>query len=636
MSEKAPWDEDWGTEEDKAPWDMDWGSTSGPSSVPTREIGAGEGGARALTQGLTFGFSDEVGAGVAALTAHLAGKAEEDTFAETYTKMMGSLEKQRTGFRESNPFVSYGAEAVGGIATGVAGGARFVGGKAYELASNWGKLLRLSGVGAVEGGLYGAGSSKPGERAEGAVMGAGTGAVSSTIGAGLTNAAGKVVAQAMRYGKRKLTDTATKKARRAVVQAAEDEGLTTNEILEVLDELGPNGALIDVGDSFRTLGRVAMDVGGTAKTQARKFVNNRQAGQQDRLEYAIDKISGAKAKDYRGTLREVVRMRREVAKPMYREAKEVGLFPRGNLARVMENPLMKQSLKRGKTWAKAEASSLKRIGNNEFSPGQGIFDQIHYAKMHLDDRIGSAIRQGKGSESRILMNVKNDLMQAIREQNPAYIRANDAFSSDSGLKNALEYGYDRFLKESPEVMEETLASMSSSEREMWKLGAVKAVSNMMGKVQLNSNAAKKLFGTKEMRQRMGMIFDNPMEFERQIAREAEYSKTLAALTGGPNTAERIAARQSLESTVDPTIMGAIIAQEPTSALALAGRALSQKADPQTASEIGQILLSQGTSKQEIIRLFNQPMIKEALGDQYNAVVAPIVRAAAAPAVMSAQ
>ena len=565
--------------------------------------------------------------------AHLSGKAEEDTFAETYTKMMSTLEKQRSGFREENPVASYGAEGAGAIATGVAGGARFVGGKAYEVASNWGKLLRLAGVGSVEGGLYGAGTSKPGERMQGAAEGAATGAVASTVGAGLANVAGKGVAQALRYGKRKLTDTAVDKARRAVVQAAEDEGLSTDEILGALDELGPNGALIDVGDSFRTLGRTAMDVGGTVKTKARKFVNARQMKQQDRLEEAIEKVSGAKAKEYRGTLRSITERRKAVAAPLYDEAKEVGLFPRGNLARVMENPLMKQSLRKGDLWSKAETSTLRGVGDNAFSSGQGIFGQIHYAKFHLDDRIGAAVRQGKGSEARILMNLKNDLMQAIREQNPAYIRANDAFSSESGLKNALEYGYDRFLKDSPEVMEETLASMSSSERELWKMGAVKAVSNMMGKTNLNANATRRLFGTKEMRQRMGMIFENPMEFERQIAREAEFSKTLGAITGGPNTAERIAARQSLESTVDPSIMAAIVAQEPTSAIALAGRALSQKADPQTASEIGNILLEQGTSKADIIKLFNQPMIKEALGDQYNAVVAPIVRAASAPAAM---
>lgn len=137
--------------------------------------------AREGLQGLTFGFSDEAGAGLAALAASLTTDAK---FSDAYADIIKNVRGEQNAFREENPIASAGAQLVGGIATGGAGLAK----AASRLAPAGTGIARAAGVGAgvgaIEGGVAGAGFADE-DKLEGAQIGAGTGLILGGIGAGI-------------------------------------------------------------------------------------------------------------------------------------------------------------------------------------------------------------------------------------------------------------------------------------------------------------------------------------------------------------------------------------------------------------------------------------------------------------------
>ena len=86
--------------------------------------------ARAALDGMWFGWSDEVGAGVAAAAAQLGG--EERTYGEVYGEMLGGLQMERDQYAEDYPVAS----TMLGVAGSLASPANVLGGKAIMGARN--------------------------------------------------------------------------------------------------------------------------------------------------------------------------------------------------------------------------------------------------------------------------------------------------------------------------------------------------------------------------------------------------------------------------------------------------------------------------------------------------------------------
>ena len=116
--------------------------------------------ARAIGQGITFGFGDELEARYRALTGD-----------RSYDEEVADIRKSISEFRETNPVAAYGSEIVGSIPTGI-------GLAGLALRSG---LKGAAKIGALEGSIYGAGE---GEGVEGT-------ATSTALGAGLGAAGGK-------------------------------------------------------------------------------------------------------------------------------------------------------------------------------------------------------------------------------------------------------------------------------------------------------------------------------------------------------------------------------------------------------------------------------------------------------------
>ena len=107
-----------------------------------------KGTSRALVEGLTVGFSDEIGVGIAAAMVSLTGQAADgDSIADIYKQMKRQYEKEQNAFKEDSPYLAAGAEIAGAVLSPL-----------NKIAPATG-LKSAVGRGAAEGAAYGYGSS---------------------------------------------------------------------------------------------------------------------------------------------------------------------------------------------------------------------------------------------------------------------------------------------------------------------------------------------------------------------------------------------------------------------------------------------------------------------------------------------
>ena len=138
-----------------------------------------------LGQGLTFGFSDELAAG---LVATFTSPFSNETFNEIYDRQVEEERSIIKAGQEKYPLLSLTGEIAGGIPTGL--GMFRAGAIALKNAP---RLAKIMGIGAVEGGIYGAGVAEEGGTIEGATRGAGFGAALGPVGTSVGHVAGRLV-----------------------------------------------------------------------------------------------------------------------------------------------------------------------------------------------------------------------------------------------------------------------------------------------------------------------------------------------------------------------------------------------------------------------------------------------------------
>ena len=160
--------------------------------------------ARAIGQGVTFGFGDEIEAGIRSLGSD-----------RSYDEEVADIRKSISQFRDTNPVAAYGSEFVGSVPTGFG-----LAGLALR-----GGLKGAAKIGALEGSIYGAGE---GEGVTGT-------ASSAAIGAGLGGALGKAGEKAFE-GIAPLIGKFMKKTRGS---GAEVKGSGAAELEAPSSDLGP-------------------------------------------------------------------------------------------------------------------------------------------------------------------------------------------------------------------------------------------------------------------------------------------------------------------------------------------------------------------------------------------------------------
>ena len=580
-------------------------------------------GLRAAGQGLTFGFGDEIESGATALW----NTATEGTpYSENYRKRYDQLEDQREAFTEDYPKTALGAEIAGSLATGIAGAGRLGVLKGFDQLSKAGKAARLGGLGAVEGGVYGAGLANPDEILSDAAQGAAIGGVLAPVGAVAVNKLGDLIGGVGNFISTKLADTPRQQADRVLRQALQDEGLTPDQAVQRLADLndstpGPNQAtLADLGESFRTQARATMDVGDSAKGRAKTMVNDRQAGQRTRVKTLIKKNFGDNAESFYDNFNNALARRAELAAPLYTTAMERGVKMTPDLDDFVKDPEMVTLYNQ----AESRFNSLRKT--QDYSDEEYNLQVLDYLKQGIDGKMGVAKTKGDKPTVRFLQIKKQELLDSIAAQNDDYGIALKSFTDMSAVINAMEDGL-TFLKKDPDLLQISLKDLTDAEMDSFRMGAVRSLENFIEKQGDNTDVVKRLIGSEAMRKRLNQIMpeENVDAFLKGLNAESEFFRTKGAILGGPNTAERLKAVDRLEDVISPDLLFSLGTGDPTFLIPQVAKALSKgKSSPELVEQLSDSLFDSGLTANQIIDIFSKPTVRKQLGDKYNATVAKLI------------
>ncbi|WP_156313594.1 hypothetical protein [Erythrobacter sp. SG61-1L] len=190
-----------------------------------------EAGVLGFADALTFGFGDEIDAGLGAFIPGDGRKTVWDGngFSAAYDANVRYNRDLLAAAQDEHPW-AYGAGAVGGSLVPITGAA----GGAAKAAGALGKLKSAAKTGAVYGAAYGAGSDEgnPLERLDGAAYGAATGAVGGVALHGAAKAGNAALSPVARKLLPKLAD-----AQFAREQAANPHVLTDAQVADDLDRI---------------------------------------------------------------------------------------------------------------------------------------------------------------------------------------------------------------------------------------------------------------------------------------------------------------------------------------------------------------------------------------------------------------
>jgi len=110
------------------------------------------------------------------------------------------------------------------------------------------------------------------------------------------------------------------------------------------------------------------------------------------------------------------------------------------LQTLMQRPAMQDAM-----------TNASRIAANFGKPldNRNLIQQMHYAKMHLDDQIGASMAAGKTNDYRALLDTKHELLGVMDDLSPAYAQARANFQTASRPLNRMDVGEALRQKYSP-------------------------------------------------------------------------------------------------------------------------------------------------------------------------------------------
>lgn len=450
----------------------------------------------------------ELGAGAFQLGAELVGRGDISR------KIGQQIKKERselTGAQKAGRVVG---QVIPFLPAGVATGAR-------TAAALGGKSLgKIAGVG-VAGAISGAeiGTISPteegtlGARAKEAARSSAL----SLIGGTVLSGAGQAIKGVKGF---------FKAAKPEDILARRLPAKQTAELLEQLRTATPDSPVLlpDIaGDEIKGLTRAVGKLSG-----AKDIVTD---ALESRSNKAVERVSNQLSKDissidsYFGSLDDLTKARSKIAGPIYDKA-----FKQGTKLDLVKNKDLFEKIAPDIK----DARRLFRLNDN--IPDNSIV-MLDAAKKSLDDKIGSAIRQGEKQQARILSGIKNDLVSKLDELNPDYKKARQVFSDFASIENAQQQGL-QFSKLRPEELNRLFKGLSTSEKEAFRIGVRENLQKTVSSTTEGADPAKRIFGNSFKRKQLESIFPNQSkfkEFEKRMIEETRAAETKLKVLGGSRT-----------------------------------------------------------------------------------------------------
>lgn len=519
---------------------------------------------RSAASTATFGISDLVAGGGSALAEQLFGSGEEGAVAEAFKEP--SQEKRK--FQEENPITALAASVAGGFINPL--GQKFdkiIGQAPTRLKS----LAANVGLGSILGTLQTGGDEltrnvgklaadeevKIGEIFEnlrtGALVGGAGGALASAAAPILRNIAsffGK--GRNRRLGIKGLTK---------VTQSLEREGLTLDEALKKVDDLGPEAALIDTGINPRGLGGAVFNKPGKGQAKLGKFVAERQRGF---LDPQTKTLSGSQFNRINEHLDSVIPETKLVEALRLKEINDAAKFYKraysapGNqnidtpaIKRLLDSPDGKLAQKRA-TRTIQNLKAADKIPENEANKGSlRYFDQVKRALFKIED--GQKTNQGLPTpESKSVTDVRKafvneldrvDLINSGGSYGKARGIAEDTFTKQEVLEKGADFMSKREFR-TPQDLETYLEDLSPAQKHLFRIGFASEVKNKIGDIPRTADITKKLINFPNTMEKIRLAFGDEelfVKFMQDLEDESTLFLAVSDVLGNSTTAKKIMA-----------------------------------------------------------------------------------------------
>jgi len=302
-------------------------------------------------------------------------------------------------------------------------------------------------------------------------------------------------------------------------EALTREGMTVDEAILKLDELGPEAIPADIAQSFRRLLRAAGNLNPNLQGRTARELGERNVGQASRVAEDVD--FGLQSPDM--TVEQAIAGLREATAPaiteLYAEASATPFKFSGRLKTLLEGD---SSLGRARQAAETRLAD-KRAAGDEITH----FDVIDATKQELDDQIAAALRAGENNKARDLTRLKNTMIDEADAQIPKYRQARETFAGERALESAAQQG-ELFLKANRRQVIDTVKNMTPAEMNMYRLGARQAIMDKIDVTNISADLMKRMFGRNGDVVKLRAVFPDEQSFQqflRAMKREAEFMFT---------------------------------------------------------------------------------------------------------------
>jgi hypothetical protein len=564
----------------------------------TAEFGAG----RSLAQGATFGFADEL----EALTKSLAGQG-------TYEQNLAALELAKQKYGQQNPKTALATEIAGGLPYALL---PFLGTARYAQMAREASPLVRAGVtagssavtGALTGALGGAGVAGTGERMAGAqaggTLGGIVGGAAPAITKGIGMAGGKVVdvtsgipvvqqvGKAIGLATGQTVDAANR-AKAKLLEAMYRDKVSPADLEKMIAAATKPVGIVDiVGENVKSLADVVQKYPSTARQTAKTALEERAAGQGERIQGDISKYLGGFTDPFEYTTA-IAQRQKKLSSPLYQKAYSYGEVTDPAVLKFLDLPQFKTATK--------EAQALLAAEGRTVDMSRPTVETLDNIKRGLDalieketDSFGKVTKLGQ-----IYKTKKNEFLTELDTAVPDFGKARAAFAGEAELLDATKLGKD-FYKQTASEANRTFAALSPSEQEAYKVGALDAVKEKIQTAKDTADIRKRIFGSPSERNRVSSLFPDDAtfkQFEKDMMTESMMRKTQEKILGNSATAERQLGIQGFEA--EPSFIGQMIEQGPLKGTLGYLKAQGQGVAGQTAEELGPMLFKLGDPRANI-------------------------------------
>lgn len=551
------------------------------------EIGDATSAALGFSQGATFGFGDEISAGVRAWLGEFADKtlgatmyglgigvdkgenegffdrfrqyrelADDDrSLGEKYASALESNRSQLETARREDPYAMFGGELAGGLGTGLAGGARSVAGQTLGRGA-----LRLAGTGAGYGAVagYGYGEGDPiaaaafdpenvrNELSEaavstgvGAAAGGAFGGAMPFLGAG-ARAVARTVTNPFRRNAR-LTAEGNEAVARAIREDIDAGYYTLEQARRELDDI-PGLTVADLGPATREMAEQISQQPTPGGRQLRESLESRNREQYQRIFPRLAQALGRDEDNFGAARRALINDMRQKADEAYGVAYSVPVRMTQRMRDILNTPPGRRALNQGK---QLRATLEKDPDALDITGAMQSTRDVDYIVQSFDDVVSQLYRGGRGRLATAARDLRNEFREQIYGQNPQYQQARQIWAGDKANENAMDLGL-RLFRDDADMTAEVIRNMTDGEQMFFKIGALRAIMQRLGNKSDTSDLTKGLFDRPNTREALRIAFGGRQQFDdfmRYIGQEQRMFETFRQATGNSVTSRRLAQAQ---------------------------------------------------------------------------------------------